>query len=46
MYDDRVVLCGANAYERKFYINPDFDENGYVDSWELVTLKKALLRYK
>ena len=25
MYDERVVLCGANAYERKFYINPDFE---------------------
>ena len=25
MYDDRVVLCGANSYERKFYINPDFE---------------------
>lgn len=24
MYDDRVVLCAANAYEQKFYLNPDF----------------------
>ena len=29
-----------------FSINPDFDENGYVDSWDLVTIKKALFRYK
>ena len=28
-----------------FSINPDFDENGYVDSWDLVTIKKALFRY-
>ena len=25
MYDDKVVLCGANSYERKYYLNPDFD---------------------
>lgn len=25
MYDERIVLCGANAYERKFYLNPDFE---------------------
>lgn len=24
MYQDRVVLCAANAYEKKYYINPDF----------------------
>lgn len=24
MYDDKVVLCGANAYEQKYYLNPDF----------------------
>lgn len=24
MYQDRVVLCASNAYERKYYINPDF----------------------
>ena len=23
--DGRVVLCGANAYERKYYFNPVFD---------------------
>lgn len=25
MYEDKVVLCGANAYERKYYLNPDFE---------------------
>ncbi|MEF9840483.1 MAG: DUF6145 family protein [Lachnospiraceae bacterium] len=25
MYEDKVVLCGANAYETKYYLNPDFD---------------------
>lgn len=25
MYEEKVVLCGANSYERKFYLNPDFD---------------------
>ncbi|MDO4313460.1 MAG: DUF6145 family protein [Eubacteriales bacterium] len=26
MYDDRIVLCGANSYEEKYYLNPDFEE--------------------
>ena len=25
MYADRIVLCGASAYEQKYYFNPDFD---------------------
>lgn len=25
MYQDRVTLCVANAYEQKYYFNPDFD---------------------
>lgn len=25
MYSDRIVLCGANSYEEKYYLNPDFD---------------------
>lgn len=25
MYRDKIVLCGANSYEEKFYMNPDFD---------------------
>ncbi len=25
MYEDRVVLCGANSYKQKYYLNPDFD---------------------
>ena len=24
MYEERVVLCGASAYTRKFYLNEDF----------------------
>lgn len=24
MYEDRIVLCGANSYEEKYYLNPDF----------------------
>ncbi|MCQ2510781.1 MAG: DUF6145 family protein [Lachnospiraceae bacterium] len=22
--DEKTVLCGANAYEKKYYLNPDF----------------------
>lgn len=36
----------AIKFTSSFSINPDFDENGYVDSWDLVTIRKALLRYK
>lgn len=25
MYDEKIVLCGANSYEKKFYLNPDFE---------------------
>ncbi len=24
MYQEKMVLCGSSAYERKFYLNPDF----------------------
>ncbi len=24
MYQDRVVLCGSSAYEKKYYLNEDF----------------------
>lgn len=24
MYQERVILCVSNSYEKKFYINPDF----------------------
>lgn len=30
MYEDRIVLCAANSYEEKYYLNPDF--NGLPDS--------------
>jgi hypothetical protein len=23
--EEKIVLCGANSYERKYYLNPDFD---------------------
>ncbi len=26
MYDGKVVLCGANSYEGKYYLNPDFEQ--------------------
>lgn len=25
MYGEKIVLCGANSYEEKYYLNPDFD---------------------
>lgn len=25
MYQEKVVLCGANSYEEKYYLNPDFE---------------------
>ena len=25
MYQDNIVLCGANAYEKKYYFNQDFN---------------------
>ena len=25
MYESRVVLCAASAYEQKYYFNPDFE---------------------
>lgn len=24
MYQENIVLCGANSYEQKYYFNPDF----------------------
>lgn len=26
MYNDKVVLCGSNAYEQKYYFNKEFDK--------------------
>lgn len=26
MYNDKIVLCGANSYEEKYYLNPDFEQ--------------------
>ncbi len=25
MYEEKIVLCGANSYEQKYYLNQDFD---------------------
>lgn len=25
MYEENIVLCGANSYEQKYYLNPDFE---------------------
>ncbi len=25
MYEEKIVLCGANSYEEKYYLNPDFN---------------------
>lgn len=25
MYQEKIVLCGSSAYEKKFYINQDFE---------------------
>ena len=25
MYQENIVLCGASAYEQKYYFNKDFD---------------------
>ena len=26
MYEEKIVLCGANSYEEKYYLNPDFEQ--------------------
>lgn len=25
MYQEKIILCASSAYEKKFYINEDFD---------------------
>lgn len=35
MYSEKVVLCGANSYEEKYYFNPDFDQLPEVVQEEL-----------
>ena len=32
MYKDKVVLCGASAYEQKYYFNQDFSATKRVPS--------------
>ena len=38
MYDGKVVLCGANSYEEKYYLNPDFQKlpQGIQDELKLM----------
>ena len=38
MYDDKVVLCGANSYNEKYYLNPDFQKlpQGIQDELKLM----------
>ena len=37
MYDDKVVLCGANSYNEKYYLNPDFEGlPDHVREWRTV----------
>ena len=31
MYQENVVLCGASAYEQKYYFNKDFEADGFYD---------------
>ena len=26
MYEEKIVLCGANSYEEKYYLNPQFSK--------------------
>lgn len=26
MYSEKIVLCGSNSYEQKYYLNPDFEK--------------------
>lgn len=26
MYEEKMILCGANSYEEKYYLNPDFEQ--------------------
>ena len=33
MYQDKVTLCGSNAYEKKYYLNPDFSGLPH-DQWK------------
>ena len=35
MYSEKVVLCGANSYEEKYYFNPDFSQLPEVVQEEL-----------
>ena len=34
MYDDKVVLCGANSYNEKYYLNPDLMMNLFLKYYQ------------
>ncbi len=38
MYQERVTLCGVNAYEQKYYFDPDFDSRAGDGKKELQIL--------
>ena len=48
MYEEKIVLCGANSYERKFYINPDFEAlpESVKDELKINTLLKQNPAYE
>ena len=39
MYQEKVVLCVSNAYEKKYYLNPDFQKipQGIQDELKLMS---------
>ena len=45
MYADRIVLCGASAYEQKYYFNPDFDALPQQVKEELCDVYRGDRRY-
>ena len=45
MYEEKIVLCGANSYERKFYINPDFEALPESIKEELEYVRQTLMEY-
>ena len=44
MYEDKVVLCGANSYEEKYYLNPDFAQLPDNIKDELKIMKRLFVR--
>ena len=44
MYQDNITLCGASAYEKKFYFNQDF--NALPDHVKKELLESLEMYYK